>query len=103
MARNEDLQMTFSVGHHTMLIVNVLFKTLIFQRIGKINYQSFVSDAGRKIPTLRSTDNAGNSGNSVNLISDIIRLPWGWDFSASETADRFYLSDDSVTILSGLL
>ena len=74
MARNEDLQMTFGVGHRITLIVNVLFKTLIFQRIGKTNNQSFVSNADREIPTLRSTDNAGNS---VNLISNIIHLPSG--------------------------
>ena len=61
-----------------MLIVNILFKTLIFHRIGKKNNQSSVSDADREIPTCRSTDNAGNS---VNLVSSIIHLPLGWNFS----------------------
>ena len=28
--RNEDLQMTFGVGRHTTLIVNILSKTSIF-------------------------------------------------------------------------
>ena len=50
--RNEDLQMTFGVGSHTMLIVNILFKTSIFQEIGKKNNQSAVSNADREIPTL---------------------------------------------------
>ena len=63
---NEDLQMTSGVDHHTALIVNVLFKTSIFQRKGKKNNHSSVSDADREIPTLRSTNNAGNS---VNLVS----------------------------------
>ena len=76
--RNEDLQMTFGVGHYTTLIVNILFKTSIFQRICKKNNQSSVSDADREIPILGSTDNAGNS---VKLVSGIIRLPSGWDVS----------------------
>ena len=41
----------------------------IFNVIGKKNNQTMVSDADQEIPTLGSTDNAGNS---VNLIS-------GWD------------------------
>ena len=76
--RNEDIQITFGVGRHTTSIVNSLFKTSIFQRTGKINNQSSVSDADRENPTLGSTDNAGNS---VNLVSGIIRIPSGWDFS----------------------
>ena len=44
--------------------------------IGKENNQSSVSDADREIPTLGSTDNAGNS---VNLVSGIIRLHSGWN------------------------
>ena len=36
---------------------------IIFPIIGKKNNQSLVSDADREIPTLRSTDNAGNSVN----------------------------------------
>ena len=69
--------MTFGVGHHTMLIVNILFKTLIFPILGKKNNQSLVSDEDREIPTLGSTENAGNL---VNLVSGIIHLPSGWDF-----------------------
>ena len=57
---------------------------------GKKSNQSSVSDAHREILTFWSTDNAGNS---VNLVSGIIRLPLGWNFSvASETDDKFYLS-----------
>ena len=48
-----------------------------FNVIGKKYNQTLASDADREIPTLGSTDNAGNS---VNLVSSIIRLPWGWDF-----------------------
>ena len=70
--------MTFGVGCHTTLIVHILFKTSIFQRIGKKINQSLVFDAAREIPTLESTDNAGNS---VTLASGMIRLPSGWDFS----------------------
>ena len=76
--QNENLHMTFGVGPHTSLIVNMLFETLIFQRKGKKNNQSSVSNADREIPTLGSTDNARNS---VNLVSGIIRLPSRWDFS----------------------
>ena len=50
----------------------------IFNVIGKKHNQTSVSDADREMPTLRSMDNAGNS---VNLVSSIIRLPSGWDFS----------------------
>ena len=57
-------------------IVNVPFTTSIFQRIGKKNNQSSVTDADREITTLGSKDNAGNS---VNLISGIIRSPSVWD------------------------
>ena len=46
--------------------------------IGKKNNQSLVSNADREIPTLGSMDNARNS---VHLVSGIIRLPSGWDFS----------------------
>ena len=70
--------MRFGVGRHLMLIVNILFETSIFQRIGNKNSQSLVYDADREIPTLGSTDNAGNS---INLILGIIRLRSGWDFS----------------------
>ena len=47
-----------------------------FNIIGEKNNQTSVSDADREIPTLGSTDNAGNS---VNLVSGIISLPSGWD------------------------
>ena len=49
-----------------------------FNVIGKKNNQSSVSDANQEIPYLGSTDNAGNS---VNLVSGIIRLPSDWNFS----------------------
>ena len=42
--------------------------------IGKKNNQSLVSNAGREIPTLGSTDKAEIS---VNLVSGIIRLRLG--------------------------
>ena len=47
---------------------------MIFNVMDKKNNQTSVSDADREIPTLGSTDNAGNS---VNLVSGIIRLPLG--------------------------
>ena len=53
-------------------------KKKCFTAIGKKNNQTFVSDADREIPTLGSADNAGNS---VNLVSGIIRLPSGRNFS----------------------
>ena len=53
-----------------------------FNVIGKTNNQTLVSDADREIPTIRSTNNAGNS---VNLVSGIIRLPLGWDLSVCIT------------------
>ena len=43
--RDVDLQMTFGVGRHITLIVNVVFKTSIFKRIGKKTNQSSVFDA----------------------------------------------------------
>ena len=46
--------------------------------IGKKDNQTSVSDAEREIQTLGSTDNAGNS---VNLVTGIIRLQSSWDFS----------------------
>ena len=59
-------------------MVNILFKALIFPIIGMKNNQSSVSDADQEIPTLGSTDNAGNP---VNLVSGIIRFLSGLDFS----------------------
>ena len=53
----------------------MIFKN--FNVIGKKNNQTSVFDADREIPTLGSTDNAGNS---VNLVSGFIRLPSDWDF-----------------------
>ena len=65
--------------------------------MGKKNNQSSVSNADQEIPTLGSTDNAGNS---VNLVSSIIRFPW----VALETDDRFYLAciEDSHLRKGGL-
>ena len=54
--RHEKLRMTFGVGHHTTLTVNILFKISIFPIKGKKNNQSSVSDADREISTLNSTD-----------------------------------------------
>ena len=65
--------------------------------IGKKNNQSSVSDADREVRTLGSTDNAGNS---VNLVSDIIRSPSGWDFSIC-IDDRFYLSYAHFSVQEG--
>ena len=59
-------------------MVNILFKALIFPIIGTKNDQSSVSDADQEIQTLGSTDNAGNP---VNLVSGIIRILSGLDFS----------------------
>ena len=61
---------------------------MIFDVMDKKN-KTAISDANREIPTVGSTDNAGNS---VNLISGIIRLPSDWDFSVCICDDRFYLS-----------
>ena len=78
--------MTFGVGHHKTLIVNILLKTSIFQKIGKKNNQSSVSDADQEIPTLGSIDNAGNS---VNLVSTLSVHPQvGISRSASKTDYR---------------
>ena len=55
-----------------------MIKYYMFNVMGKKNNQTSVSDADREIPTLGSTDNAENS---VNLVSGIIRLPSGLDFS----------------------
>ena len=78
MRRNEDPQMTFGVGSLTTLIVNSLFKTSIFQKIGKKKNQSLVSGTNQEIPTQGLKVNAGNS---VNLVSGIIPLPSDWGFS----------------------
>ena len=51
----------FTRNHH--------LKASIFPIIGKKNNQSSASDADQEIPTLGSTDNAGNS---INLVSGII-------------------------------
>ena len=49
-----------------------------FNVIGEKNNQASVYKSVREIPTLGSTDKAGHL---VNLVSGIIRLPSGWDFS----------------------
>ena len=69
--------MTFGVGHHIAIIVSIIFKTSIFPIKGKKTNQSSVSDEDREIPTLGSTDYAGNW---VNLISGIIRVTLGLGF-----------------------
>ena len=51
-----------------------------FDVIVKKNNHTLVSDEDRKMPILGSTDSAGNSG---NLVSGIIRLLSGLDFSDS--------------------
>ena len=73
---------SFRNGHLTMLIVKMLYDFPII--IGKKNNNSSVP-GGREIPTLGSTDNAGNS---VNLVYPRV----GIYLSASEADDRFYLS-----------
>ena len=63
-----------------------------FNVVCKKNNQTSISDVDREISTLGSTDNAGNS---VNLISGIIRLPIGSGFlylHQRASDDRFYLS-----------
>ena len=60
------------------VIVNILFKNLIFPIKGKKNNQSSVCDADREISTLGSTENARYS---VKLVFGIIRSPSGLDFS----------------------
>ena len=63
----------FTTNHH----LNVM---------GKKNNQTLVFNADREIPTLGSTDNAGNS---INLVSGIIRLPSvGISLPASGTDDK---------------
>ena len=85
MHRNKKFQKLFGAGCHTMLTVKVnendrkiVINTTIFLIICKINNQSSVANADSEIPTLGSMDNAGNW---VNLISGIILLSLGWDFS----------------------
>ena len=62
---------------HRPDMIEIVFKKrhlIIFNVIGNKNNQTSVFDADREIPTLGSADNAGNS---VNLVSRIIRLPSG--------------------------
>ena len=55
------------------------------------NNQTSVSYPDQEIPTFGLTENAGNE---VTLVSGITCLPLvGISQSASETDDRFYLSD----------
>ena len=63
-----------------------------FNLIGKKNNHTLVSDADREIPILGSTD---NTGNEVNLVSGIIRLPSDWD--RRPMLDSIYLSKAGVT------
>ena len=78
MRHNENLRMTFGVSRQTAFM-EIIDKTLMKTTNNmQKNNQLSVSDADREIKSLGSTDNAGNS---VNLVSGIIRLPSGWDFS----------------------
>ena len=49
---------------------------IIFNVVNKKNNKILISDAGREIQTLRSTDNVENSVNFSGSIS----LPLGWDY-----------------------
>ena len=67
------------MGRKMSKIKEITNDTLImFIFIGKKNNQAAAFDADGEILNLWSTDNAGNS---VNLVSGIIRLPSGCDFS----------------------
>ena len=83
--------MTFEAGNQTDKIVKKFKKFIQFYSIiGEKHNQSPVSDSDREIPILGSTKYAGNS---VNLVSGIIRSPSSWvSLSASVTDDRFCLS-----------
>ena len=61
------------------------FQIFVLQIIGKKNNQSSDSDADQEIPILGSTYYAGNS---VNLISGILRLASVWDFSVVCVEDQ---------------
>ena len=62
--------------------------------LGKIHNQTTVFDADREIPTLESTKNAGNS---VNLVSGVIRLSFSFTFLFfSQIFLLNYLFTDSV-------
>ena len=75
---NENRRMTFRVSSH-ITFKEVIDKTLMkLPIIGKKNNQSSVCDADLEIPTLRLRDKAENL---INLVSGIIHLPSGWDFS----------------------
>ena len=67
---------------------------MIFNAIGKQNNQTSISDADREIPTLGSTDNAGNSVNSFPALSVYPRV--GFSLSEAETDDRFYFSVSDI-------
>ena len=58
---------------------------MIYCSIDEKNNQTSVSDADREIPTLGSTDKAGNS---MGFVSGYIRLSSGWDFSVCNS-DRW--------------
>ena len=64
-----------------------MMKKIIFNVIGKKTNQTSDSDADRKIPTLRSMDNAGNLFPALFVYPRV-----GISLSASKTEDRFYLS-----------
>ena len=70
------------------VIVNILLKFRFFPIIGKKHNQSSVSDADQEIPTIGSTDNAGNSEISFPAISVYPRVEISR--SASNINDRFF-------------
>ena len=74
-AVTKNFKRPVGVGHHTTLSVNIILKHQFFKyKVRKIiNYRS-------PMQTERSQP-SDNIGNSVNLVSGIIRLPSGWDFS----------------------
>ena len=67
-------------------------KRAISVRAIEVLLKSLVIDADWEIPTIGSTDIAGNS---INLVSGIIRLQWRWDFLVG-IDDRFYLPRGSL-------
>ena len=81
MRYHEKHRMTFVEGRYaTKNVINTCKRNderhfIILNVLGKKNDQTSVSDADSKP--------LGQRINSVNLVSGIIRLPSGWDFSVS--------------------
>ena len=63
-----SIVITQNIGTQQHILSFLTYET----EVGKKNNQTSVSDADREIPILGSTENAGNS---VNLVSGIIRSP----------------------------